>query len=156
MVVDFSGFRNFFTLNFIKKPIYNAYILSTRLGSEILDYRCDTENVFVIPTKTSSDAFSVMVTYSSEFFEENIPSISEKLEFDEDVKGKKLTVWRIDRNTTNPYRTFEKMGVENPDTEKIAILRQEGLMKPVYEDISDGNYITLDLTPNSTYLVTVE
>ena len=156
MVVDFSGFRNFFTLNFIKKPIYNAYILSTRLGSEILDYSCDTENVFVIPTKTSSDAFSVMITYSSEFFEENIPSISEKLEFDEDVKGKKLTVWRIDRNTTNPYRTFEKMGVENPDTEQIAILRQEGLMKPVYEDISDGNYITLDLTPNSTYLVTVE
>jgi hypothetical protein len=48
------------------------------------------------------------------------------------------------------------MGVENPDTEQIAILRQEGLMKPVYEAISDRNYFTLDLTPNSTYLVTVE
>jgi hypothetical protein len=36
MVTDFSGFRNFFTLNGIKKPIYNAYVLGAKLYDNLL------------------------------------------------------------------------------------------------------------------------
>ena len=36
MKVDFSGFRNFFTLNGYPKPIYNAFALASKLGTEKL------------------------------------------------------------------------------------------------------------------------
>ena len=36
MTEDFSGFRNFFTLKFIAKPIYNAFVMASKLGSQLV------------------------------------------------------------------------------------------------------------------------
>ena len=44
MITDFSGFRNFFTLNFIRKPIYNAYILASKLSDGLLRSENENEN----------------------------------------------------------------------------------------------------------------
>ncbi|MBQ8342385.1 MAG: hypothetical protein IJY22_08460 [Clostridia bacterium] len=156
MVEDFSGFRNFFTLNFIKKPIYNAYILSGKLGEGLLSAKSDSKNVFCVPTRREDGSLSVLVSYSSEYFEENIPAISEALCFEESIVGKRVTVWCIDKTHTNPYRLYQKMGLETPNEEDLRALRAEGIMKPFSEFIATEEAITLPLTANATFLVTVE
>ena len=154
MVTDFSGFRNFFTLNFIKKPIYNAHVLASKLGEKLLTESHENENIFVVPTQTTDDSYAVLLTYCSKYFKEDIPNITETLTFTEDIADKEVTIWCIDKNTTNPCRLYEKMGVETPTQEQIIRLRQEGILKPVC--IQKGSApISLSLTPNCTYLVTV-
>ena len=112
MVTDLSGFRNFFTLNFIKKPIYNAFILASKLGEELLSAEAEDENVFVVPTKKSNGDYAVLLSYSSEYFEEDLCDKQEAVVFDEDISAKTVTVYCIDKNTTNPYRLYERLGMQ--------------------------------------------
>lgn len=156
MVEDFTGFRNFFTLNFIAKPIYNAYLLASRLGEMLLDVACDNENIFVIPTKCQDNSLAVLFSYSSENFEENLPTFDETVTFADDIKGKIVTLWCIDKETTNPYRMYQKMNVETPDDKQLKLLREEGKMKPISEFKAENNSLTLKLSPNATYLITVK
>ena len=155
MTEDFTGFRNFFTLNHFAKPIYNAHLMASMLKNLLLGAESDNENVFVIPTKNDDGAYSVMLSYCSEHFEENIPTIEETLSFEESLSGKRLTVYCIDKETTNPYRLAEKLGVRYPNDEEKKLLREEGRMKPIIDTEYDGEPIKLKLTPNSTYLVKV-
>ena len=76
--------------------------------------------------------------------------------FEESIVGKKVTVWCIDKCHTNPYRLFERMGTTEPDGEQLQALRAEGVMKPVRQFVARENCLSLHLTPNATYLVTVE
>lgn len=158
MVEDFSGFRNFFTLNFIAKPIYNAFLLAKKLHGGLVECSADRENVHVVPTRNEKGAYSVMLSYSSEYFEEEIPDVEETLSFAEDLSGKNVTLWCIDRNTTNPYRLFQREGISStPTREEIARLREEGRLKPVLQYRADSSSLRpISLTPNSVYLVTVE
>ena len=156
MVVDFSGFRNFFTLNFIAKPIYNAHLLTSKMGDLLVRTERDNENVFAFSTKNERGDYSTLLTYCSEFFKEDIPNIKEELTYAESIIGKKVTVWCIDKNTTNPYRTWERAGKPEMTDELLAQLREEGKMKPVSTFTAEKNSVTLDLTPNATFLVTVE
>ena len=67
-------------------------------------------------------------------FREDIPQRTEWLEFEEDLSGKKVTVWCIDKDTTNPYRLYQKMDIGIPNREELKLLRAEGRLKPVYEE----------------------
>ena len=155
MVEDFSGFRNFFTLNFIKKPIYNAFVLANRLLEDILTVEQSNSRIVVIPTRNECGKMSVMLSYSGENFEEDIESVEEELCFDEDISEKQVTVWCVDREHTNPYRLYERMGKETLEQDDINALREEGYLKPL--KIQSGNEpITLKLTANCTYLVEIE
>jgi hypothetical protein len=154
MVEDFSGFRNFFTLNFIKKPIYNAFILTSKLGENILKTQTDKENIFLLPTKRENGAYAVLASYSSKYFEEDIEKIEETLVFEEDISDKKVVIWKIDKQTTNPYRLFQKLGKESINEEEIALLRKEGILKPWVEQ-SGNQEISLPFTPNATFLIEV-
>jgi len=154
MVEDFSGFRNFFTLNFIAKPIYNAYVLASKLGMGLLSVSCENENVSVVPTKHENGDYAVLLSYSSQYFEEDIPTLTETVSFEEKIADRTVTVWCIDRNTTNPYRLYQKMGMDVPNREELALLREEGRLKPVR--IQKGEEpLVLKLLPNCTYLITV-
>lgn len=155
MVEDFSGFRNFFTMNFFAKPIYNAYILAGKLYENILISEKQNENLFVIPTKNEKGNYSVLLTYSSEYLEDNLPEIAEELTFEDDIQDKKVTVYCIDKNTTNPYRLYEKMGLAEIGEKEIALLREEGNIKPVAE-FDAKEKISLKLTSNCVYLVEVK
>lgn len=156
MVEDFSGFRNFFTLNFIAKPIYNAYILAAKLKENVLTSESANENLIVLPTKDDEGNYAVMISYSSKHFEEDLPEIEENVEFSEDLTGRKVTVWCIDKETTNPYRLYQKMGIETPTEEEVKILREEGRVKPVREYIcSKDDKLSLKLTANAMFLITV-
>jgi len=156
MTEDFSGFRNFFTLNFIAKPIYNAYILASKLGESILNCQYENSNLFVLPTQTRPGNYAVLASYSSEHFEENLPDTEEAISFPEDAAGKTVTIWRIDKETTNPCRLFQKMGITAPAADELQLLREEGRLKPVRTYIADENHtLTLHLTANAVYLITV-
>ena len=154
MTEDFSGFRNFFTLNFIRKPIYNAYVLAAKLHEQILREEHSAENLFVVPTRNDKGEYSVLLTYSSENFTEDIPVIEETIMFEETIKDKQVTVWCIDKNTTNPYRLFQTFGVETPNEEQIKLLQEEGKLKPVLQEKYSGK-LKLSLTSNCTYLITI-
>ena len=154
MVEDFTGFRNFFTLHFIAKPIYNAHVLASRLGGELLDLECDRENLFVTATK-KSDGYAVLLTYSNELLTDDLPDREENLRFAEDIAGKKVTIWCIDRENTNPYRLCQRLGIGDPTPKELDILREEGRLKPLVTFVSDGEPITLGLSANCTYLVEI-
>ena len=157
MVRDFTGFRNFFTLNFIAKPIYNAHILASRLHEGLLDWEGERKELAVIPTRNDRGDYAVLLAYASEYFDEDIPGETETVEFSEDLTGRRVTLWAIDRDHTNPYRLFEKMGVEDPDREQLKQLRAEGKLKPVSEGICQGSVLKgLRLAANGVYLLTVE
>ena len=154
MTEDFTGFRNFFTLNFIAKPIYNAYVLASKLGTGLLAAISDDTNISIVPTKIENGDYAVILSYSSMHFEEDIPDKEEAVVFEEDIKDKTVTVWCIDRNTTNPYRLYEKNGISTPDNEEVKLLREEGRLKPV--KVQNGSEpLTLKLTANATYLILV-
>lgn len=156
MVEDFSGFRNFFTLNFITKPIYNAYILSSKLKEYVLQAQTENENLFVLPTKDENNNISVMLSYSAPNFEEELAGIEETIDFKDYISGKKVTVWSIDKEHTNPYRLYQKMGIETPSAKELDLLREEGRLKPIMEYIAQkDNKLTLKLTANSIFLITV-
>jgi len=154
MQTDFTGFRGFFTLNFIKKPIYNAYVLASKLHEGLLPFECENDNLHVIPTKDENGNYAVLLSYSGEFFEDDIETLNEKLSFEEELVGKTVTVYRIDKETTNPYRVYQRLGLDDLSAEDIAMLRREGELKPVYTGMLNGA-LDLTLTPNSTYLVSV-
>ena len=113
MLEDFTGFRNFFTLNFIKKPIYNAFVLASKLGQEFVDYQKEDENIYILPTKTSDGGYAVLLSYSSEYFEEDIPDLEAMIEFEEDIADKNVTIYCIDKEHTNPYRLYQRVGIED-------------------------------------------
>jgi len=155
MVEDFSGFRNFFTLNFIAKPIYNSYILAAKLYENLLEAEIENDNIFAIPTKNDKNEYSVLLTYSNEYFEENLPEIEEELTFEADMQGKKVTVYCIDKETTNPCRLYQKKGEGEMTREVIKELREEGRIKPVAE-FDAKETISLKFTANCVYLVEVK
>ena len=141
MTEDFSGFRNFFTLNFMKKPIYNAFVLANRLGEQLLDVEAP-ELVHAIPTKTES-GYAMLLTYCDDTFTEALPTVEETVVLPDTVR--EITLWCIDKTHTNPYRLFET-GVTD-----VAQLRQAGLLKPVA--VTPGHQATLQLTPNCLWLI---
>jgi xylan 1,4-beta-xylosidase len=156
MVKDFTGFRNFFTLNFIAKPIYNAYRLAAKLGESVLSSECENEFVSVIPTKNDKGENAVLLCYCDKNLTDALPEIEETVKFEDDISDKTVTIYCIDKKHTNPYRLFETMGSpENPTQEQLSLLRNEGELKPL--SIQSGKEeICIKLTPNSTYLIEVK
>lgn len=156
MVTDFSGFRNFFTLNFFAKPIYNAHVLASRLHSYLLKSEGQSENLYVIPTKNENSQYAVLMNYSGDQFEPEMKDICEELYFEENLKGKEITVYCIDKNTNNPYRLYEREKMSEPlRVTDIKALREEGNLKPMHQGVYDGKPVKLLFSANSTYLVEI-
>lgn len=156
MTTEFSGFRNFFSMSFAPKPLYNAYVLASKLYEGLTEAEHNTENLYVIPTKNDQNDYSVLMTYSKHEFEEDLPEITKELTFEDDIKDKTVTIYCIDKNTSNAYRLYEKMGKPEPiSDEQIQILKDEGKVKPI-KILSGAEQIKLNLTANSVYLVEVK
>ena len=154
MVTDFSGFRNFFTLNFITKPIYNAHLMTSKMGDLLVESRVDDPHLFVVSTKDERGNYATLMTYCSEHFEEDLPEIVEQVVYEEDVADKTVTVWCIDKEHNNPYRMWERAGKPEMTDELLTALRKEGVLKPLF--VQKGSEpISLTLTPNATVLIAV-
>lgn len=161
MVTDFSGFRGFFTLNFFKKPIYNAYILASKLHENILASETDQDGLEVLATKDDGDRTSVLLSYASEHFDRDMPQIEDRVALDGIHGRRRVTVWCIDETHTNPYTRMlrENMQEKALSEADIAVLREEGCMKPVaeYEILADGSAeIGVRFTNNALVLVEIQ
>ncbi len=155
MTTDFSGFRNFFTLNFFAKPIYNAHVLAARLKDGLLECKIENENLFVIPTVDENKNYSVILTYSSDKFRDNLPNITETVCFNGLGENRKVKIWCIDKTHNNPYRLYERLGLnENLNPEEIKMLQEESNLNCEEQTVKNG-MITLEFSANSVYLLEV-
>ena len=155
MVTDFSGFRNFFTLNFIAKPIYNAHLMTSRLCDYLVSAEGKSENLFVIPTTDAEGSYALMVTYCEPLFGEDLPPVTEEVTFSEDISDRVVEIYCIDKTHTNPYRTWERAGMPAVTGEVLQTLRKEGELAPMQVQ-GGAEPIRLPLTANATYLITVK
>lgn len=158
MVVDFSGFRNFFTLNFIKKPIYNAYALLRRIKDTQIAAETDVSDLSVLASRSQDGSAAILLSYASEHFDKNLPGICDKLTIDGIHDRRRVALWIIDETHTNPYTLYKAQGMVDPLTEEqIALLRREGTMKPVYEAETDAcGMLSVDVSFGNDALVLVE
>ncbi len=158
MTVDFSGFRNFFTLNFIKKPIYNAFVMGAKLGDLLLEHGKSHENISVLATKKDG-GLAVMLAYAAENFDKTLPDVEETLEFEGVTGERTVRVWCIDELHTNPYAMSLREGIGNtPTAEQIERMREEGILKPMSEykqNFDESSNVTVAFTNNALVLVEV-
>ncbi|MBE7038200.1 MAG: hypothetical protein E7404_04770 [Ruminococcaceae bacterium] len=166
MTEDFSGFRNFFSLNFIRKPIYNAYALMSRIKENILYSETDNPYVTVLASKDEKDNYSLAITYSSEHFgtetdtwDDGLPNFKDTVKID-DIHGDKcVTVWVIDDNNTNPYGVYKRKGYTKDLTkEQIEELKEVGRIKPVkqFNVHAEGKLeVDIESTPNGLIFIEI-
>ncbi len=155
MTEDFTGFRNFFTLNFIRKPIYNAHVLASKLKEGLLTAEKADDALSVIPTKDEKGNYAVLLSYTNDQCETSLPEKEEEVVFAENIADKKITVYCIDEDHTNPYRMWQRAGEGEMTEELLRALQEEGKLKPMKEQ-SGSEPLLLRLRANATYLVVAE
>ena len=144
---------------FIKKPIYNAFILGSKLGDGLLACEGKRENMSVLATKHEDGGFAVMLAYASQRFNEKLDGVSEELAL-EGISGKRtVRVWCIDELHTNPYALSLRENIgDNPTGEQIERMREEGILKPLCEyekNFDTDNTVTVEFTDNALVLVEI-
>lgn len=158
MKVDFSGFRNFFTLNFIHKPIYNAFILLSKLGSRELECSFEGENLCALASSDDSDCVTLMLAYASENFNKALPPVNEEIKF-KGLSGKReVTTWILDENNVNPYKMALRngWGADNYTPEQLAALQKEGVLRPYsVQEVDFDKTDTLDVSFDNNALVLI-
>ena len=124
------------------------------MGDLLVESRVERENIFVVSTKDEADNYSVLLTYCSKNFDEDLPAVTEEMVFADDISDKTVTVYCIDKNNNNPYRMWERAGKPEMTEDMLKALRDEGRLKPA--NVQKGSEaLTLNLTSNCTYLITV-
>jgi len=160
MVTDFSGFRNFFTLHGMKKPIYNAYALAAKLQENVLESENDVPGLEVLATKAEGGRAAIMLNYASEYFDKPMPPLSETIRIEGLTGNHSVLVWCIDETHVNPYTRMlrENMSESALSPAEIQLLREEGTLKPIaqYDITADGvTDITVSSTNNAMLLVEI-
>lgn len=112
MTTDFSGFRNFFTLNGFKKPIYYAYSLAAKLGKCVLKYSGRKDGLSVFPTDRG-----VLLAYGHESFQEELCDLDLIVEFEKEMH---IKTYCIDTDHANAYKTYLAFG--SPETMTDALI----------------------------------
>lgn len=159
MKSEFEGFRNFFSLNFIKKPIYNAYVLSGKLHNHILYDTSDNENLCILATKNADGKIAALLTYSAADFSENLPVLNETITISGLCGTKTVRMWKIDKENTNPYGEFLKKGWDEKltDTQIEYLQNIAELKEHTFTAAADGNLgIDISITANGLILVEIE
>lgn len=162
MTTDFSGFRNFFTLNFFPKPIYHAFRLSRRLGEMVLCYdRDDSEKdspLTVFPTKTREGRVVLFVAYGNPHFttvpdETPLPELPVSLSFP-GVAEKEARVTLIDRDHATGYTEYLRLGGnDNPCPAEIEQMRKASELRTETIPLQGGK---LDVTMLNNGVAMVE
>lgn len=160
MTSEFEGFRNFFSLNFIKKPIYNAYILAGKLHENLLEVSDCEDNITVIATKNSEDKLAIAVCYAAGDLRTDIEPKTRTITVAGVTPGKKrITLWTIDGENTNPYAVYlKKQYPEALSAAQLEELKAAGTLTPrtFDADTTDKLEISLRLLPNSVNLIEIE
>ncbi len=157
---EFSGFRSFFTEHFIRKPIFNAYILGARLGEVQIpvDMEDAVNNDFsVIATKRSCGSYAVLASYASPNFEVQLPEITEELSFHGIAGNFRVTTTILDEGHAAPYRLAGKNGWQFPySNEQLVILRSESVPKPIIGTVCGCGPLKVPVTLRGAGIALVE
>ncbi|MBQ2742805.1 MAG: hypothetical protein IJF32_08380 [Oscillospiraceae bacterium] len=157
MKADFSGLRNFFTLNFFPKPIYNAFVLAGKLGEEKLSFyaRRTHEHVSVMPTVHEDGHISVLFAYADAELRNELPEIEVPLRFLGIDRAYRVEKYIIDKKHANAIEKYRELGCpDNPTDEQkkeiydFATLKAEsaGEISPEnsnYEFMMENNSVVL-------------
>ncbi len=150
MEVDFSGFRGFFTLHKIPKPIYLAYSLLSKMGGGYLvKSENDNENVSVVSEVKENGKTFVMVSYSSKNYITPLEDLNDTLsvKLADGEYTVKQTV--IDKKHASAYDYLILNG-ENPDKfDNFELLKQIATLKTTEKTYKTQDK-TLNISVNST------
>jgi xylan 1,4-beta-xylosidase len=151
MKTDFSGFRNFFTLNFFPKPIYQAYVLAAKLGDRLLNYQAEANaNLTILPTRTGDNRTVILLAYASPNFDQQLDPLPVTLKIDGVSGQKTITTWTIDHDQANALTHWERLG--KPDAmspQQIEEIRAAGNLSPKTEQVAAENGFVLELQLNN-------
>ncbi|MCQ2431691.1 MAG: hypothetical protein MJ175_03715 [Clostridia bacterium] len=160
MVVAFSGIRNFFTMNHIRKPIYNAYVLMGKLFETVVHCGEDGNMTRIVTVSEDRTKAAATLAYAPEYFDETLPVREESIRFAGVTGRKTVTIWLIDDTHQNPYRYALRQGYGDGlyNDNQIKELRAEGVLKPFeqYEQDFDKNEIVaVKLDNNALCLIEI-
>lgn len=157
MLKDFSGFRNFFTLNFYPKPIYNAHILCERLGNSKLRYESDLfKELSVMPTWHEDGHISILLGYSDDGFERELEDAHITLNMEEIRDRYEVKLYIIDKLHSNAWERYCRLGKpECPTEEQKRDIREFAVCRPVEAGIvtPENPQVLLTMTDHSVILV---
>ncbi|TCL73180.1 xylan 1,4-beta-xylosidase [Hydrogenispora ethanolica] len=166
----FSGNRSQLTpltkypsTDLLKKAIFNAYVLLSRLGDERLAASCATEGFGrkfgILPTRRD-DALAIMVWNFEDGVEDDVNRRRFRLEVSNlpFTGAYRLVHYRIDREHSNAHAVWKSLGAPGqPSAEQIQSLRErEGLelYEPVRPIVLDGPFrADLDLPMHAVSLL---
>lgn len=157
MVTDFSGFRNFFTLNFYPKPIYNAHILAAKLGNVKLCFDGEySKHVSVMPTSHDNGHMSILLGYADDRFEKELDDYVVSMDMKGLEKSYDVNLYIIDKDHANAYKKYCDLGKpDNPTEAEKQAIRDFACLTPInWGTISpDASQVTFTMTNNATILI---
>lgn len=124
-VSDFDGYRSFFTKSGFKKPIYNGYCLSARLGEEWLE----TGEEDCIAT-VNKDGDIIIAVYTLENTGKTVTVQIDGIEGDYEIRRT-----RIDKKNANAYSRWIELGQPEIDETVKNEITKSSELKTVSENI---------------------
>jgi len=112
---DFMGYRTFDTKNGFHKPILNAYKLLDRLAPEIIPVEITSGNkdVSAFATKGDKRITIIITNYQNDKIHNDGRAYPVKVNVESQWDSEDFVTlkhWRIDKNHSNSYTTFKKIG----------------------------------------------
>lgn len=156
---DFLGNRNFFSQHFYPKPIFNAFVLSNKVGDEKLHFYCDLADEFVsvMPSKHKEDGhMSVLMCYADDRFALDLPTRDFEVNFANLDKKYNVVKYVIDKEKANAYTKFLELGSPQDATEEQQqAIRDAGALKA--EEIGtitpDNSVVKFEMKNNAVVLL---
>jgi hypothetical protein len=156
MKIDFSGFRNFFTLNNFPKPIYNAYALASHILGEKIETLCDTQNEnFAALSSADENGVCIFSVYAAEDFKAPLENL--KVTYDlSGIKNKsKINIYKIDKDNANAYSAFVSLGApEKLSQNDIDFIMNKAELK--CEQIDFCEKLELEYSENAVILIEIK
>ena len=112
-----------------------------------------------LATKDNEGNLAILINYAEKYFDESLPDVKIPVKIAGVDGKKKVSVWKIDRENTNPYRVFLKENMDkNLNEEQIAYLRDVATLKPETFVLDANGELELEITTtaNGTVLIQVE
>lgn len=158
---DYLGYRNFFTKNGYAKPIYNAFVLSARLGQEKLNYFAPirtlaTGRTSVMPTKHEDGHISILMAYADDDMIRDLESSETTVEVMGLDKTYRVSKYVIDAEHANGIFKYRQLGCPDaPDDAQKKAIREFSELKEENAGFvsAQNNAITFEMCNNSVILL---
>ena len=158
---DFMGYRSFVTKNGYPKPIYNAFVLAGKLGTEKLffyamDKSLCPERVSMMPTRHADGHLSILLCYADDDMIRDLESAQVTLELSGLDKTYRVSQYLIDADHANGIAKYRELGCpDDPTEEEKAAIMDFATLKSTDAGIvsADKNTLTLTMANNSVVLL---